>query len=96
MLFSYHAFFVRVSAIPGHPPAGHTYRFLRAQVPRVGFVTQTHNLHRRTGSCEIFPHKSCESAAAWPGAGIWTDTNVTGSHGTDTIFHTQNVSRIRF
>jgi hypothetical protein len=75
--------------IPGHPPAGHTYCFLRAQVPRAGCVTQTHNLHSRTGSCEIFPQETCESGAAWPGASIfWRDTNVVGSHGTDTSFYT--------
>jgi hypothetical protein len=71
---------IRVSAIPGQPPAGHTYRFLRAQVPRVGVVTQTHNLHRRTGSCEIFPQETCESAAAWPGAGRSGETQTSQDH----------------
>ena len=87
----YHALFVRVSAIPGQPPAGHTYRFLLAQVPRVGFVTQTHNLHGRTGSCEIFPHKSaklCESAAAWPGAGRSGQTQTSQDHMVQTQFST--------
>ena len=71
---------MRVSAIPGHPPAVHTYCFLRAQGPRAGCVTQTHNLHSRTGSCEIFPQETCESAAAWPGAGISGETQTSRDH----------------
>jgi len=63
--------------------------------PARGLCDTTYNLHGRTGSCEIFPQETCESAAALPGAGISGETQTSRDHMVLTQVSTPDVSRIR-